>query len=68
MGDPTSATDTHSLSRTTPTVVPEPEPPGEACLLWHKRDLRLADHAALAAATAEYETVVPVFCVRPIFL
>jgi Deoxyribodipyrimidine photolyase len=67
MGDPTGATDTHSLSRPTPTAVPEPEPPGEACLLWHKRDLRLADHAALAAATAEYETVVPVFVFDPYF-
>ena len=67
MSDPTGATDAHTLPRTTPAAVLEPEPRGEACLLWHKRDLRLADHAALAAATAEYETVIPVFVFDPYF-
>lgn len=31
-------------------------------LLWFRRDLRLSDHPALAAALAAHEHVVPVFC------
>ena len=31
-------------------------------ILWLRRDLRLGDHPALAAALAAHEHVVPVFC------
>ena len=31
-------------------------------LLWFRRDLRLSDHPALAAALRDHEHVVPVFC------
>ncbi len=31
-------------------------------IVWLRRDLRLHDHPALAAALAEHERVVPVFC------
>ncbi len=37
-------------------------------IVWFRRDLRLADHPALAAALDAAETVVPVFCLDPSLL
>jgi deoxyribodipyrimidine photo-lyase len=36
-------------------------------ILWFRRDLRLADHPALAAAAADHREVVPLFVVDPRF-
>ena len=35
-------------------------------LLWHRRDLRLSDHAALSAACATGRPVIPVFVLDPL--
>ena len=34
-------------------------------LLWHRRDLRLSDHAALSTACATGRPVIPVFVLEP---
>jgi deoxyribodipyrimidine photo-lyase len=36
-------------------------------VLWFRRDLRLADHEALAAAVAGHSTIVGLFVVDPLF-
>ena len=46
-----------------PPVVPE----GSACVLWHRRHLRVPDHPAVTYATREYETVCPLFVFDPHF-
>ena len=65
MSPETATTAAAELSPTAAERVPEAPP--DACLLWHKRDLRVADHAALAAATTRYESVLPVFVFDPYF-
>ena len=45
-----------------PTVAEE-----SACVLWHRRHLRVPDHPAVAYATREYETVCPLFVFDPHF-
>ena len=36
-------------------------------IVWYRRDLRVHDHPALAAAAAEHDLVVPVFVTDPRF-
>ncbi len=36
-------------------------------IVWFRRDLRLADHPALATAAADHRDVVPVFVIDPVF-
>ena len=38
-----------------------------ACVLWHRRDLRVADNPAVTYATHEYDTVCPLFVFDPHF-
>ena len=42
-------------------------PDGTGCVLWHRRNLRITDHPALAYAAREYDTVMPVFVFDPAF-
>ncbi|SFL51239.1 deoxyribodipyrimidine photo-lyase [Halogranum rubrum] len=42
-------------------------PSGDACVLWHRRDLRLPDNRAVEYATAEYDVVCPAFLFDPRF-
>ncbi|UIP01393.1 deoxyribodipyrimidine photo-lyase (plasmid) [Halobaculum sp. CBA1158] len=48
-----------------------PEPPsvddGDACVVWHRRHLRVQDHPAVTYATREYDTVCPLFVFDPHF-
>ncbi|WP_233740858.1 FAD-binding domain-containing protein [Halobaculum saliterrae] len=48
-----------------------PSPPavaeGSACVLWHRRHLRVPDQPAVTYATREYETVCPLFVFDPHF-
>ncbi|WP_435064219.1 FAD-binding domain-containing protein [Halobaculum sp. EA56] len=48
-----------------------PDPPsvadGSACVVWHRRHLRIPDHPAVTYATREYDTVCPVFVFDPHF-
>jgi deoxyribodipyrimidine photo-lyase len=61
---------------------PTPEPPadpvvdlpavpgvadGDACVVWHRRHLRVRDHPAVTHATARHRTVCPVFVFDPQF-
>jgi deoxyribodipyrimidine photo-lyase len=39
----------------------------DGCVVWHRRNLRTTDHGALAYATGEYETVLPLFVFDPTF-
>jgi deoxyribodipyrimidine photo-lyase len=44
-----------------------PESSDGACLLWHRRDLRLPDSRAVEFATERYDTVCPLFVFDPQF-
>ena len=53
---------------TVPAAEAAPAPPdGTGCVLWHRRNLRVTDHPALAYAAREYDTVLPVFVFDPGF-
>ncbi|MDS0293678.1 deoxyribodipyrimidine photo-lyase [Halogeometricum luteum] len=54
--------------REEPTLSP-PVPPesDDACVLWHRRNLRLTDDRAVEYATANYDTVCPLFIFDPRF-
>ncbi|MFC7138098.1 deoxyribodipyrimidine photo-lyase [Halobaculum litoreum] len=39
----------------------------DACVVWHRRHLRIPDHPAVTHATREYDTVCPVFVFDPHF-
>ena len=39
----------------------------DACVVWHRRHLRVPDHPAVTRATAEYDVVCPVFVFDPRF-
>jgi len=39
----------------------------DGCVVWHRRHLRTSDHAALARAAREYESVLPLFVFDPAF-
>jgi deoxyribodipyrimidine photo-lyase len=41
---------------------------GSVALLWMRRDLRVTDHPALAAASESADSLVPVFCFDPALL
>ena len=41
--------------------------PVEKAIIWHRRRLRLSDHAAVAYATENYDTVMPLFVFDPAF-
>ncbi|MDS0297911.1 deoxyribodipyrimidine photo-lyase [Halogeometricum sp. S1BR25-6] len=57
-----------TVSRNEPTPSPgAPPESGEACVLWHRRNLRLADDRAVEYATANYDTVCPLFVFDPRF-
>jgi deoxyribodipyrimidine photo-lyase len=60
------------MARPTPDVsapsnAPVPAGSDSACVLWHRRDLRLPDNRAVEFATAGYETVCPLFVFDPSF-
>lgn len=44
------------------------KPGDDTVVMWFRRDLRLADHPALAAAAAEHRRVVPLFVADPMLL
>jgi len=44
-----------------------PDAQGAACVLWHRRNLRIPDNRAVEAATAGFDRVCPLFIVDPAF-
>ncbi|MFC7068590.1 FAD-binding domain-containing protein [Halobaculum lipolyticum] len=63
---------TADASATGPTEEPDavpavPSADGDACVVWHRRHLRIPDHPAVTYATREYDTVCPLFVFDPRF-
>ncbi|MFC4359669.1 FAD-binding domain-containing protein [Halobium salinum] len=50
-----------------PSIEAVPTAPGDACVLWHRRDLRLPDNRAVEYATTTYDAVCPLFAFDPRF-
>jgi len=56
-----------SLSEPLPSNSDTQQSAGDTCILWHRRDLRVPDNRAVEHATANYETVCPLFVFDPTF-
>ena len=63
-GDTPASARTADVGDGVPAVPPAD---GDACVVWHRRHLRIPDHPAVTHATREYATVCPLFVFDPRF-